>query len=248
MFVRSVAEEAAEAAPRGGGGEEVEEVSGVDLPPATFTKVKAAEFVKSSVQLAQCPKEDMNTPEFAVIGRSNVGKSSLINSLTGVKNLAMISKTPGKTTCINHFHVNKDLGKRGAWYLVDLPGYGYAKRAKTNRLEWNSFTRDYFLQRKSLANVLLLVDASIPPQPIDLDCADWLANSEIPFAIVFTKIDKRKKKSPSPAANMEKFQQELLTEWEHLPPVLTTSSVTGAGRLELLNYIAQLREFFKASH
>lgn len=275
MFVRSVAEEAAEAAPRGGGGEEVEEVSGVDLPPATFTKVKAAEFVKSSVQLAQCPKEDMNTPEFAVIGRSNVGKSSLINSLTGVKNLAMISKTPGESapaqlrpaaaltggqaSCMtdltrgthrrqNHVHqplsCQQGPGQAGrlvssgpAWLWVRPPpppplrptnvcfpsavhvllhchaghpsssavclcfGWvssratspksypltllhtcSYAKRAKTNRLEWNSFTRDYFLQRKSLANVLLLVDASIPPQPIDLDCADWLANSEVMHA------------------------------------------------------------------
>lgn len=234
---------------QGGLGEDVVEVDvGVDLPPAQHTRVKTAEFVKSSVQLGQCPREDVQCPEFAVIGRSNVGKSSLINMLTGVKNLAMISKTPGKTTCINHFHINKDLGKRGAWYLVDLPGYGYAQRAKKDRLEWNAFTRDYFLDRKTLAHVLLLVDASIPPTPIDLDCADWLANSEVPFAIVFTKIDKRKKKCPSPQANMDAFKAEMLKDWEHLPPVLTTSSTTGAGKGDLLNYIAQLREFFKANH
>jgi len=223
----------------------LEEEEAFDLPPPTHTKVKTAEFVKSSVEVKQCPKEDLKIPEFAVIGRSNVGKSSLINLLTNKKGLAMISKTPGKTRCINHFVVNKHLGQSGAWYLVDLPGYGYAKTAKEDRLGWNKFTRDYFLQRRSLANVLLLIDASIPPTKIDTGCADWLAESQVPFAIVFTKTDKRKKRCPSPEENMKAFQDELLKTWDHLPPVIATSAEKGTGRGELLSYIAQLREFFK---
>ncbi|KAK9833597.1 hypothetical protein WJX84_010058 [Apatococcus fuscideae] len=205
----------------------------VELPKASHTKVKTAEYVGSAVKLTQCPPPKL--PEFAIIGRSNVGKSSLINMLTGRASLALTSKTPGKTQCINHFIINK------TWYLVDLPGYGYAKRAKTSRLEWNEFTKEYFLKRESLAMVLLLVDGSIPPQAIDLECAMWLAESEVPFTLVFTKIDKRKKKLPSPAANIKEFCDKLLEEFRDLPMVIKTSAIKATGRLELLGFIAQLR-------
>lgn len=212
----------------------------VALPPPTNVKVKSAEFVKSSVTLEQCPKPSY--PEFAVIGRSNVGKSSLINMLTGRKSLAMVSKTPGKTVCINHFLINR------SWYLVDLPGYGYAKRSKEKIMEWNKFTRQYFTERETLANVMLLVDASVPPQDVDLQSAAWLGDSEVPFTLVFTKVDKRKKRAPPPSENIKEFQRLLLADWDGLPPVLVTSSATGYGKPELLQHISQMRQFFNKAH
>lgn len=196
--------------------------------------------MKSSTTLDSCPPAVL--PEFAVIGRSNVGKSSLINMLTGQKALALVSKTPGKTTCINHFLINDN------WHLVDLPGYGYAKRSKTSRVEWRIFTQRYFLERPTLAAVLLLVDASIPPQPADLDAADWLGNARVPFTIVFTKTDKRKKKTPTAEQNIAAFRKEMLAEWENLPPLLSTSCKTNTGKGELLAHIAQLRDEFRAEH
>lgn len=207
-----------------------------DLPPPTHVKIVEAEYVKSSSSVKQCPQE--KGAEFAVVGRSNVGKSSLINMLTGRRSLALVSKTPGKTRLINHFLINK------TWYLVDLPGYGYARTSKEKRVEWNKFTKAYFLRRGTLANVLLLIDASVPPQQVDIDCANWLGEAEIPFSIVFTKTDKKKKKCPPVAQNIEVFKEKLLEEWEYLPATFATSSRTGAGKLELLQYIARLRNFF----
>ena len=211
-------------------------------------------------------------PEFAVIGRSNVGKSSLINYLTGRKGLAHVSKTPGKTRTINHFLINEMGGggdgaggqKRGGgkpWYLVDLPGHGYAKRSKGDRLAWNAFTQDYFLRRTTLVSVLCLVDASVPPMAIDLECVDWLGDAEVPFCLVFTKCDKaggkRGGKSAAAAAasaasgeggasasvgHVAAFKERMLERWEYLPPCLETSAQAGFGRGRVLSLLAQLRE------
>ncbi|KAK9846476.1 hypothetical protein WJX81_004920 [Elliptochloris bilobata] len=208
----------------------------VELPPPTATRVKTAEYKSSAVRLDQCPPATL--PEFAVIGRSNVGKSSLINMLTNNKGLAKVSKTPGKTQCINHFLINS------SWYLVDLPGYGYAKKSKSLRAQWSDFTQEYFMQRDSLANVLLLLDASVPVQALDLEVANWLGNAQVPFSLVFTKVDKRKKGVPPPQDNMAAFQERLLKDWAYLPGVVATSAISATGRAELLAYIAQLRELF----
>ncbi|PRW58204.1 GTP-binding protein [Chlorella sorokiniana] len=219
----------------------VEQVVEVALPPPRGVRVKTAEFIKSSVNVEQCPPPRF--PEFAVIGRSNVGKSSLINMLTGRSSLAMVSKTPGKTRCINHFLIN------GSWYLVDLPGYGYARTSKGNVLEWNRFTREYFAERETLVTVLLLIDASIPPMPLDISCAAWFAEAEIPFTVVFTKLDKRKKGSPPAEENIAAFEAAVADACGYVPPTLLTSSRSGQGRNELLAHVAQLREFFtKQNH
>lgn len=218
-----------------GEGEE-EGVVDIVLPPPRGVRVKTAEFVKSSVNVEQCPPARF--PEFAVIGRSNVGKSSLINLLTGRNSLAMVSKTPGKTRCINHFIIN------GAWYLVDLPGYGYARTSKGNVVEWNRFTREYFTERDTLVTVLLLVDASIPPMPLDVSCAAWFAQAEIPFTIVFTKLDKRKKGVSGSEENIAAFEAKVEEACGYLPPTILTSSRSGKGKNELLAHVAQLRDFF----
>ena len=202
-------------------------------------KVKTAEFLKSSVDVKHCPAAVY--PEFAVIGRSNVGKSSLINMMTGRNALAMVSKTPGKTRCINHFLINR------SWYLVDLPGYGYARVSKDNIAEWNEFTREYFLERENLAAVLLLVDASIPPLELDINCAGWLVEAQVPFVIVFTKLDKRKKGVPPAEENMASFETMLQEKYEDLPPIIATSSKTRKGKGELLTLIAQIRSHYNAS-
>jgi GTP-binding protein len=205
------------------------------LPKPKKVKVQSADFIKSSVRVDDCPPAVY--PEFAVIGRSNVGKSSLINMLTGRNSLAMVSKTPGKTKCINHFLINK------SWYLVDLPGYGYARTSKANVMGWNKFTREYFGERETLVTVLLLVDASIPPMELDLACACWFAESEIPYSIVYTKLDKKKKGCPPSDENIAEFERRLSEKWDSsmLPPTIRTSSKNGKGKAELLNHIAQLR-------
>ena len=214
----------------------------LDLPPPTNTRVKAAEFMKSSVELDQCPKE--GPPEFAVIGRSNVGKSSLINMLTGRRSLAMVSKSPGKTQCINHFTING-----GAWYLVDLPGYGYARRSKDQRRAFEAFTRAYLKGRRTLAMAFLLVDASIPPQAADLDYAQWLASAGVPFSLVFTKADKRKKGGKRARDNADAFRRALVEAkgLPLVPPSVLTSASTGAGKQELLALIASLRVMWESS-
>ncbi|KAI8468073.1 MAG: P-loop containing nucleoside triphosphate hydrolase protein [Monoraphidium minutum] len=155
--------------------------------------------------------------------------------LTGSDKLAHVSKEPGKTKTINHYLIND------GWYLVDLPGYGFAKASKGTQGAWLGFTKDYFLERDALVAVLLLVDASIPPQPLDLECADWLAASEVPFAIVFTKADAKKKSGPTPAQNMAAFKKGMLEEWASLPACFATSSKEGKGKGEVLGYLASLR-------
>ncbi|CAI5469465.1 unnamed protein product [Closterium sp. Yama58-4] len=212
------------------------------LPPGRQApRVKSAVFVKSSSSVAQCPK-DTKIPEFAVIGRSNVGKSSLINMLTNHKGLAQTSKKPGKTQLINHFLIND------SWYLVDLPGYGYAVAPNAIRTEWNAFTKAYFTSRTNLLTVLLLVDATIPPQAIDVECADWLGRNKIPLTVVFTKCDRQKKARRNgrpPAVNAALFRAELAECYAELPPWVMTSAVTGEGKDALLAHIAQLREFWR---
>jgi len=196
-------------------------------------KVTSAEFIKSSVALDQCPAP--LHPEFAVIGRSNVGKSSLINMLTGRNALAMVSKTPGKTKCINHFFINK------SWYLVDLPGIGYARTSRENIEMWNKFTREFFLHRETLVNVFLLVDASIEPMEIDIESAKWFGESEIPFTVVYTKLDKKKKKGTSSEENIAAFEERLLEWFEELPRTVRTSSREGRGKGAMLGLISEMR-------
>ncbi|CAK9315286.1 unnamed protein product [Citrullus colocynthis] len=206
-------------------------------PYAGDSRVKEVEFVKSSARARDCPKD--NKPEFAILGRSNVGKSSLINALVRKKEVALTSKKPGKTQLINHFLVNK------SWYIVDLPGYGFAKVSETARMDWSSFTKGYFINRDTLVAVLLLVDASVPPQKIDLDCANWLGRNNIPMTFVFTKCDKMKvSKGKRPDENIREFQQLIRQNYKVHPSWIMTSSVTGLGRDELLLHMSQLRNYW----
>ncbi|EEF37125.1 GTP-binding protein At2g22870 [Ricinus communis] len=206
-------------------------------PYAGHSQIKEVEFVKSSSRARDCPREDR--PEFAILGRSNVGKSSLINALVRKKEVALTSKKPGKTQLINHFLVNK------SWYIVDLPGYGFAKAPASAQTDWSSFTKGYFLNRETLVAVLLLIDASVPPQKIDLDCADWLGRNNIPLTFVFTKCDKMKGgKSTRPDENIRNFQELIRQNYQEHPPWIMTSSVTGLGRDELLLHMSQLRNYW----
>ncbi|XP_024393459.1 GTP-binding protein At2g22870 [Physcomitrium patens] len=198
--------------------------------------IKSADFIKSSSKESECPHE--GHPEFALVGRSNVGKSSLINALVHRKELAQTSKKPGKTQLINHYLINK------TWYLVDLPGYGYAKAPTAIRTDWNEFTKGYFLKRQTLVSVLLLVDSSIEPQQIDLDCVGWLGRNKIPVTIVFTKCDRKKKKKNGgrkPEENIKDFLDRIKPLYAETPPWIMTSSETNQGKEELLRHIAQLR-------
>lgn len=189
--------------------------------------IKSAEFVISNSQVSKCPTTGL--PEYAFIGRSNVGKSSLINMLTGKKGLAMTSQKPGKTQLINHFIIN------GAWYLVDLPGYGYARLSKDGREKLKTMIEDYTLERKELICLFVLVDSRHEPQKIDLEFIQWLGEEGVPFALVFTKADKLTKGRL--AANLDAYKARLLEEWEELPPIFVTSSEQQLGRDELLSYI-----------
>lgn len=189
--------------------------------------IKSAEYTISSARVQQCPAGDL--PEFAFIGRSNVGKSSLINMLTGRSNLAKTSATPGKTVLINHFLINSQ------WYLVDLPGYGYAKRGMQQRDELQRMISSYILQRDQMMNLFLLIDSRHEPQRIDLEFIEWLGENGIPFSIVFTKADKLSKVKL--AANVKYYLSELSKQWEELPPYFITSSETKLGRDEVLDYI-----------
>lgn len=186
-----------------------------------------SEFVTSSANISQCPKEEL--PEFAFIGRSNVGKSSLINMLTDRKALAKVSSKPGKTQLINHFIINE------SWYLVDLPGYGWAKVAKTEKAKWGVMIHDYLLERQGLVNLFVLVDSRLEPQKIDVEFINWLGEKQIPFAIVFTKADKQSKNKTE--SNIAKYRRFLKNYWEELPPIFTTSSFKKEGRDEVLNFI-----------
>lgn len=192
--------------------------------------IKTAEFTISSPTVARCP-EDMK-PEYAFIGRSNVGKSSLINMLTKRKALAKTSATPGKTLLINHFLINRE------WYLVDLPGYGYAKGSKTVRQKLEQMIAQYLLQRKQLANVFVLIDIRHPQQKIDREFIDWLGQSQIPFSIVFTKADKLPTSKIKPAADA--WMKQLEDTWVELPPYFITSSEKHLGSEELLGYIEEI--------
>ena len=189
--------------------------------------IKSAEFVISNSQVSKCPTTGL--PEYAFIGRSKVAKSSLINMLTGRKGLAMTSQKPGKTQLINHFIIND------AWYLVDLPGYGYARLSKDGREKRKKMIEDYSLERKVLICLFVLVDARHDPQKIDLEFIEWLGEEGVPFALVFTKADKLTKGKL--AANIEGYKARLRQQWEELPPLFITSSEESLGREELLDYI-----------
>ncbi|KAI4377635.1 hypothetical protein MLD38_015231 [Melastoma candidum] len=198
------------------------------------SQVVTADYVSSNVRFEDCPSDGL--PEFALVGRSNVGKSSLLNSLVRRKRLALTSKKPGKTQCINHFRVND------SWYLVDLPGYGYAAAPQELRTDWDKFTKDYFLNRSTLVAVFLLIDASIPAKKIDLEYASWLGQNQIPMTLIFTKCDKRKKMKNGgkrPEENVEVFQELIRGYFQTAPPWIMTSSVTNQGRDEILLHIAQ---------
>lgn len=194
--------------------------------------IKSAEFCVSSPNYRKCP--DDGRPEYAFIGRSNVGKSSLINMLTGVRGLAKTSGRPGKTQLINHFLINKE------WYLVDLPGYGYARTSKSSREKWSTMMRDYFLHREALTNVFVLIDSRIPPQRIDLEFISFLGENGIPLSIVFTKTDKEKQREVM--TNIKAMKKSLLELWEELPPMFLTSSLTGYGREALLDSIESINQ------
>ena len=199
-------------------------------------EIKSAEFVISSPMVSMCPKD--SKPEYAFIGRSNVGKSSLINMLCCNKKLAKTSATPGKTLLINHFIINKN------WYLVDLPGYGFAKRSKKEIARLEQMINGYILQREQLVNVFVLVDVRLEAQKIDLDFINWLGNSSIPFAIVFTKADKLGPVKTQ--ANVEMYKKKLSETWEELPPIFVTSSEKRQGRDELLSYIDSINKALEA--
>ncbi len=192
--------------------------------------IKSAEFEISNSTVSKCP--DSSLPEYAFIGRSNVGKSSLINMLTGRNGLAKTSSTPGKTMLINHFLIN------GEWYIVDLPGYGYARRGKESRDELRRMIEGYVLGRQQMTNLFILVDSRHEPQKIDLEFMEWCGENEVPFSIVFTKMDKLGKVAGG--RNVAAYKQRLLETWEELPPIFETSSEDGRGRDELLDYIEQI--------
>lgn len=194
--------------------------------------IKEAEFSLSAPTISLCPKD--TKPEYAFIGRSNVGKSSLINMLCGRKNLAKTSATPGKTLLINHFIINKE------WYLVDLPGYGYAKRSKKDIARLDQMIRSYILQRQQLVNVFVLIDIRLEPQKIDLEFIEWLGASSIPFSLVFTKADKLT--AGKAKANLEGYKKTLEVTWEELPPIFVTSSEKRQGKEELLDYIDSINK------
>ena len=200
--------------------------------------IKSAQFVISNSDVEKCPPSLL--PEYAFIGRSNVGKSSLINSICNKKRLAKTSSRPGKTQLINHFLINDN------WYLVDLPGYGYARTSKTQKKVFQSFITEYFKKRKQLMNAFLLIDLRHKPQIIDLNFMQWLGANQIPFSLVFTKADKLKPKVLE--KNIKDYTSEMLAKaWEELPPVFVTSSLQRTGGEELLNYIDQLNSLFYQS-
>lgn len=194
--------------------------------------IKSAAFVISNTDYRKCPQD--GKPEYAFIGRSNVGKSSLINMLTGRKGLALTSSTPGKTMLINHFLINDE------WYLVDLPGYGYARRGKEGREKIRGIIEDYILERETMTNLFVLVDARHEPQQIDLEFMEWLGENGVPFSVVFTKTDKMG--TGRLQMNLNAYTEKLLERWEELPPLFVTSAEKGKGREELLQYIEKINK------
>ncbi len=195
-------------------------------------EIKEAEFLMSNSDVRKCPASDR--PEYAFIGRSNVGKSSLINMLTNKKSLAKISGKPGKTRLINHFLINN------YWYLVDLPGYGYAQVPKAERLKWENMLRNYILKRENLYCLFVLIDSRHPAQQADLEFMEWLGVSEIPFNIIFTKTDKLK---PSELeANLKAYETKMFETWEQMPGYFISSSETGVGKTEILGFIEDVNK------
>jgi GTP-binding protein len=200
-------------------------------------EIKSADFVISNTDVKKCPTNGL--PEYAFIGRSNVGKSSLINMLTNRNGLAMTSSKPGKTVLVNHFIINND------WYLVDLPGYGYATAGKSMREKLKQIIEDYILLREELTCLFVLVDIRHEPQQIDVEFMEWLGESGVPFSIVFTKSDKLSKSQLNDS--LKRYQNKLFETWEELPPLFVTSSEKGLGRDELLNYIGGINKSVKKS-
>ena len=198
-------------------------------------EIKSAEFIISNTKVDRCPKGDL--PEYAFIGRSNVGKSSVINMLTRKPKLAMTSATPGKTLLINHFLINKQ------WYLVDLPGYGYAARGKKQVEKIQKIIEDYILQREQLVNLFVLIDIRHDPQKIDLEFIEWLGENGVPFSIIFTKADKLS--GGKAKANVNAYMEKLSEQWEELPPHFISSSENKTGRDEILNYIESINSNLK---
>jgi GTP-binding protein len=190
-------------------------------------QIKEARFVTSNTNHQKCPPPDL--PEYAFIGRSNVGKSSLINMLAGRKALAKISGTPGKTQLINHFIINEQ------WYLVDLPGYGFARVSKSLRQKWENMIWNYLINRQNLISTFILVDIRLKPQPSDLELITWFGEENLPFVILFTKIDKLSKRQLS--QNLQNYKETLLKQWEELPLSFLTSAKTSAGREEIISFI-----------
>ncbi|HTI60590.1 ribosome biogenesis GTP-binding protein YihA/YsxC [Mucilaginibacter sp.] len=196
--------------------------------------VKSAEFICSNTQISKLPPPVK--PEYAFIGRSNVGKSSLINMLTGKKGLAKTSQTPGKTQLINHFLINEN------WYLVDLPGYGYARISKSKKEDWNKFIRTYLDKRESLQCVMVLIDSRLEPQKIDLEFCNWLGEKGLPFVLVFTKADKQS--SIKTDQNVARFKKALLATFDEVPGIFITSAELQAGRDEVLGFINEINQNF----
>ena len=198
-------------------------------------EIKTAEFTLSAPMVSMCPQD--SKPEYAFIGRSNVGKSSLINMLTNNRKLAKTSSTPGKTLLINHFLINRE------WYLVDLPGYGFAKRSKKELSRLQQMINGYILQREQLVNLFVLIDIRLEPQKLDLEFIDWLGQSSTPFSIVFTKADKLT--NSKIIQNTENYKNVLLETWEELPPIFVTSSESKQGRENVLQYIDEINKSLK---
>ena len=200
-------------------------------------KIKTAEFVISNSEVAKCP--DSSLPEYAFIGRSNVGKSSLINMITNRKSLAKTSGRPGKTQLINHFLINGD------WHLVDLPGYGYARVSKTVKKTFQKFITAYFEQRKQMICAFVLIDSRHEPQPIDMEFMEYLGQNGIPFCIIFTKADKMRPKALE--RNIENYKATMLETWEEMPEYFVTSSENGLGQEEVLDYIENINTQFQGN-
>jgi len=195
-------------------------------------EIKEAQFIVSNTDVAKCPAADR--PEYAFIGRSNVGKSSLINMLSNKRALAKISGKPGKTRLINHFLINKE------WYLVDLPGYGYAKVPKAERLKWEKFLKRYILKRENLYCLFVLIDSRHEAQKVDLDFMEWLGVSGIPFSIIFTKTDKLKPEELE--ANLKAYEEKMFETWETMPGYFASSAETSAGKDEILAFIEDVNQ------
>ncbi len=200
-------------------------------------QIRSAEYISGCTAVEKCPTP--NLPEYAFIGRSNVGKSSLINMITGRKKLAKTSVTPGKTRIINHFLID------ASWYLVDLPGYGFARISKKERMTWEKMVEQYLLKRSNLMCVFLLIDSRIKPQANDQQVMDWLASLQIPFVLLFTKSDKLSRTDL--AQKIALYQEHLIKEWQHPPMSIITSSATSFGRADVLEFINQQNAKFRVS-